>query len=105
MSKINPFQEEHDLCNEFWYRHSNDVGNTWNVSTGYMTIYVYHNGGSNPVKIINELNILAKEFKLEEKGWVLPWKYEAHKSPPWEERYSYKLLFKLKNPKDIEKYN
>ena len=104
MSKINPFQEEDDLCNEFWYRHSNDVGNTFNISTGYITIYVYHNGGSDPEDIIKELTELAKEFKLEEKGWVLPWKYEAHKSPPWEENYLYELVFKLKNPKDIEKY-
>ena len=104
MSKINPFQEEGDLCNEFCYRQSDDVGVTWNVSTGYITLSVYHNGGSDPEAIIKELSKLSTEFKLEEKGWVLPWKYETHKSPPWEEKYSYELVFELKNPKDIEKY-
>lgn len=103
MSKIQAFQEEHDLCNEFWYRHSSDPV-THNVSTGYITIWMYHNGGIDPETIIKELNDLSNNFRLEERGWVLPWKYEAHKSPTWEEKYLYKLAFELKNPEDIKKY-
>ena len=65
---------------------------------------MYHNGGIDPETIIKELNELSNDFRLEERGWVLPWKCEAHKSPACEEKYLHKLIFELKNPEDIKKY-
>ena len=43
MHKINVFQNELDLHEEFWYQHSKLANVTPNISTGYFTFSVYHN--------------------------------------------------------------
>ena len=43
MHKINVFQNELDLYEEFWYQHSKPANVTPNISTGYFTFSVYHN--------------------------------------------------------------
>ena len=63
-----PFQDKRDMCQEHLWAQDDYGCITYNVSTGYMTIWHYHNGKCNLQKALKCLEKLNKQLKIEKKG-------------------------------------
>lgn len=78
------FQSEHQLCSDYCHG-ANSVSKitraTYNVSTGYMTIWHYFNYSFDKKAAVSRLNKLFEEYKLAEAGWCLPWKFSTYLAP------------------------
>ena len=92
MHKINVFQNELDLYEEFWYRHSKLANVTPNISTSYFLLF--------RSTIIYHLKRLSKIYKLKEAGWTLPWKTDSTKPPTCIDEYKYDVALYLEHLED-----
>ena len=68
---IMAFQEKRGLCQKYWWLQDDFGAITWNVSTGYMTIYLYRNGKCNLAKALKCLEKLTKESEKSNKAATL----------------------------------
>ena len=68
MDRINVFQDESDLYEEFWYQQRKRASVAPNILAGYFTIWVYHTGDVCAKKVRKYLKRLSKIYKLKQEG-------------------------------------
>lgn len=57
----NGFSRKRDICQKYWWQQDDFRAITWNVFTGYMTIYLYHNSKCDLAKALKCMEKLTKE--------------------------------------------